>query len=209
MPLSELSCFDLLWRAGGDISACASLYLSDISEYWFSSGGVSNSGVNALFGILLRGNSGSDLLSPFEAGTGVLLAFLFFRRRAMRLSWQDIQNMPCEVRAYRRLSIFRLQLRHLKQFAQNAWSPVNIARSSILLLHALQLYVQLLQMSDPSPRRRRLASESRRVPQVLQRKQSICHRLPAVVDCQQGESWMMDVEKLEEDHPTSDERGHT
>jgi hypothetical protein len=54
-----------------------------------------------------------------------------------------------------------------------------------LLLHALQLYVQLLQMSDPSPSRRRLASESRRVPQVLQRKQSICHRLPAVDSCQQ------------------------
>jgi hypothetical protein len=60
------------------------------------------------------------------------------------------------------------------------WSPVKMARSSILFPHALQLYVQLLQMSEPSPRSRRLASESRRVPQVLHRKQSMCHLLPAV-----------------------------
>jgi hypothetical protein len=57
---------------------------------------------------------------------------------------------------------------------------VRIARSSILLLHALQLYVQLLQMREPSPRRRRFASESRRVPHVLHRKQFRCHRFPAV-----------------------------
>jgi hypothetical protein len=57
---------------------------------------------------------------------------------------------------------------------------VRIARSSILLPQALQLYVQLLQMRDPSPRRRRFASESRRVPHVLHRKQFKCHRLPAV-----------------------------
>jgi hypothetical protein len=44
------------------------------------------SGVNALFGILLRGSSGNDLLRLFVAGAGVLFAFLFFRRRAMRLS---------------------------------------------------------------------------------------------------------------------------
>ncbi len=90
-----------------------------------------------------------------------------------------MQNIPCEVLAYLRFSIFFLQFRHRKQVAQKACSPVRIARSSILLPHALQLYVQLLQMSDPSPRRRRLASESRRVAQVLQRKQSICQRLPA------------------------------
>lgn len=91
-----------------------------------------------------------------------------------------MQNIPCEVRAYLRFSIFRLQFLHLKQVAQNAWSPVRIAKSSILLLHALQLYVQLLQMREPSPRRSRFASESRRVPQVLHRKQFKCHRLPAV-----------------------------
>lgn len=55
-----------------------------------------------------------------------------------------------------------------------------MARSSILLPQALQLYVQLLQMREPSPSRSRLASESSRVPHVLQRKQSMCHRLPAV-----------------------------
>ena len=74
----------------------------------------------------------------------------------------------------------RLQLRQRKQVEQKAWSPVRMARSSILLPQALQLYVQLLQIREPSPRRRRLASESRRVPQVLHRKQSRCHRLPAV-----------------------------
>lgn len=35
-------------------------------------------------------------------------------------------------------------------------------------------------MSEPSPSNRRLASESRRVPQVLHRKQSMCHLFPAV-----------------------------
>ena len=90
-----------------------------------------------------------------------------------------MQNMPCEVRAYLRFSIFRLQFRHRKHVAQKAWSPVKIARSSILLPQALQLYVQLLQMREPSPRRRRFASESSSVPQVLHRKQLRCHRLPA------------------------------
>lgn len=96
-------------------------------------------------------------------------------------SWQLMQKMPCDVLAYRRFSIFLLQFRHRKQVAQKAWSPVRIARSSILLLHALQLYVQLLQIREPSPRRRRFASESRRVPQVLHRKQFRCHRFPAVL----------------------------
>lgn len=90
-----------------------------------------------------------------------------------------MQKIPCDVRAYLRFSIFFLQFRHRKQVAQNAWSPVRIARSSILFPHALQLYVQLLQMSEPSPSRRRLASESSRVLHVLHRKQSMCHRLPA------------------------------
>lgn len=104
----------------------------------------------------------------------------FFRRRAIRDSWHDMQKMPCDVRAYRRFSILRLQFLHLKQLAQKAWSPVKIAKSSILLPQWLQLYVQLLQIRDPSPSSSRLASESRSVPQVLQRKQSICHLLPAV-----------------------------
>jgi hypothetical protein len=73
----------------------------------------------------------------------------------------------------------RLQFRQRKQLAQKAWSPVRMARSSILLPQWLQLYVQLLHISEPSPRSRRFASESSRVPHVLQRKQSMCHRLPA------------------------------
>jgi hypothetical protein len=89
-----------------------------------------------------------------------------------------MQNMPCEVRAYRRFSIFLLQFLQRKHVAQNAWSPVRIARSSILFPQALQLYVQLLQIRDPSPRRRRFASESSRIPQVLHRKQLRCHRFP-------------------------------
>lgn len=94
-----------------------------------------------------------------------------------------MQNMPWEVLAYRRFSIFRLQFRQRKQVEQKAWSPVRIARSSILLPQEVQLYVQLLQMREPSPRRSRFASESRSVLQVLQRKQSRCHRLPAVRTC--------------------------
>lgn len=39
--------------------------------------------------------------------------------------------------------------------------------------------MQLLQINEPSPSSNRCASESRRVPQVLHRKQSICHLLPA------------------------------
>lgn len=54
-----------------------------------------------------------------------------------------------------------------------------MAKSSILFPHALQLYVQLLQIREPSPRSSRFASLSRRVPQVLHLKHSMCHRLPA------------------------------
>ena len=104
---------------------------------------------------------------------------VFFRRRAISPSWHSMQNIPCDVLAYLRFSIFFLQFRQRKQLAQNAWSPVKMARSSILFLHALQLYVQLLQIRDPSPRSKRLASESSSVEHVLHRKQSMCHRLPA------------------------------
>ena len=96
-----------------------------------------------------------------------------------RHSWHSIQKNPCEVLAYLRFSSFFLHFRHLKHVSQKTRSPVRMARSSILLLQTLQLYVQLLQMSDPSPRIRRFESESRFVPQVLQRKQFKCHRLPA------------------------------
>lgn len=118
------------------------------------------------------------LLDNFEREDGLRPVFL--RRRAISASWQSIQKMPWDVRAYLRFSIFLLQLRHLKQSEQKAWSPVRMARSSILLPQLLQLYVQLLHMSEPSPSRRRFASESSSVPQVLHLKQSICQRFPAV-----------------------------
>ncbi|KAL2813690.1 hypothetical protein BJX63DRAFT_211516 [Aspergillus granulosus] len=127
------------------------------------------------------GRDGSDL-SSFMPG---LLCFFelmprfFFLRRCIKDSWQSMQKIPCDVRAYRKFSIFLLQFRHRKHWAQNACSPVRIARSSILFPQELQLYVQLLQINDPSPSRRRCASESRRVLHELQRKQSICHRFPA------------------------------
>lgn len=133
----------------------------------------------------LAGRAGNDFSviigeCSFSLAFAAAAAFDFFRRLAMSVSWQPMQKMPCEVRAYRRFSILRLQLRQRKHVAQNACSPVRIARSSILLPQALQLYVQLLQMRDPSPRSRRFASESSNVPHVLHRKQSKCHRFPAI-----------------------------
>ena len=143
-------------------------------------GGVSISGENALWGASSGGGSEGNVLSNFMPGPMVFdfdrpLFCVFFLRRTIKDSWHSMQKIPCEVRAYRRFSIFFLQLRHRKQAAQKAWSPVKIARSSILLPHAVQLYVQLLQINEPSPSRRRFASESRNVPQVLQRKQWMCH----------------------------------
>lgn len=164
---------------GGGVGTATSV---GVSEY-ASEEGVSPSGEMALWCTALGGNDGRDLSSSILLLLDCLcrLEFFadFFRRLAINDSWHSMQNIPCDVRAYRRFSIFFLQFRHLKQLAQNAWSPVRMAKSSILLPHALQLYVQLLQMRDPSPRSKRFASESRRVPQVLQRKQSMCQRLPA------------------------------
>jgi hypothetical protein len=91
----------------------------------------------------LGGSAGSDLSTSIVSFSFALAAAAaaldFFRRRAINDSWQLIQNIPWEVLAYLRFSIFRLQFRHRKQVAQNAWSPVRIARSSILLPQALQL----------------------------------------------------------------------
>lgn len=152
--------------------------------------GVSESGVtrsleNALGGMAFGGKAGRDLsLIMGEPSFSRVLAWAaaldFFRLLAMRDSWQLMQNIPCDVRAYRRFSIFRLQFLQRKHVAQKAWSPVRMARSSILFPQALQLYVQLLHMREPSPSRRRFASESRRVLHVLHRKQSRCHLFPAV-----------------------------
>ena len=95
-----------------------------VSEYT-SEGGVSSCGENALDGAAPGGNDGSafstDGVEPCPGGgPGLGVAFAFFRRRAIKLSWQLMQKMPCDVRAYRRFSIFLLQLRHLKQLAQKA-----------------------------------------------------------------------------------------
>jgi hypothetical protein len=59
-------------------------YIESVS---FSDGGVSKSGVSkSSRGMSCGGRLGNDLLSPFDVATGVRLDFLFFRRRAMRLS---------------------------------------------------------------------------------------------------------------------------
>lgn len=148
--------------------------------------GVSGFGLKAPCGTAFGGSAGRDLSTSiedcsFSRSFDCAAALDFFRRLAINDSWQFMQKMPCEVLAYRRFSILRLQFLQRKHVAQNAWSPVRIARSSILFPHALQLYVQLLQMREPSPSSRRFASESSRVPQVLHLKQFKCHRLPAVI----------------------------
>jgi hypothetical protein len=45
---------------------------------------------------------------------------VLLRLLAIKASWQSMQKMPCDVRAYRKFSIFFLQFRHLKQLAQKA-----------------------------------------------------------------------------------------
>ena len=136
--------------------------------------------MNELCETALGGKAGSDFSSFSLAFACAAAAFDFFRLRAMSDSWQLIQKMPCDVRAYRKFSIFLLQLRHRKHVAQKAWSPVRMANSSILLPQALQLYVQLLQTSEPSPRSKRFASESSSVLHWLHLKQSRCHLRSAV-----------------------------
>jgi hypothetical protein len=94
-----------------------------VSEY-VSDGGVSMSGENAFVGTAPGGSDGNAFstgalpLAPPWACRGAALAF--FLRRAMSDSWQLIQKMPCDVRAYLRFSIFLLQFLHLKQLAQKA-----------------------------------------------------------------------------------------
>jgi hypothetical protein len=106
-----------------------------------SNGGVSVSGENALEGTAPGGREGSAFsLTDIEPLAPPLApVFVLFRLRAIKASWQLIQKMPCDVRAYLRFSIFFLQFRHLKQALQKAWSPVRIAKSSILFPQALQL----------------------------------------------------------------------
>ena len=81
------------WAGRGDASAVVG------SEK--TSEGVSTSGVYALRcdcdSSHCGGSAGRDLSTLGAAGAGGF--FDFFRRRAMSDSWQDMQKMPCEVRA--------------------------------------------------------------------------------------------------------------
>lgn len=73
-----------------------------VSEY-ASDGGVSMSGVKELDGTALGGragrllsNTGAAPLTPLGA---CLLVFAFFRLLAIKLSWQLMQKIPCDVLA--------------------------------------------------------------------------------------------------------------
>lgn len=103
--------------------------------------GVSGFGLKAPCGIAFGGRAGRDLSmsNSFSFSFDCATALDFFLRLAISDSWQLMQKIPCEVLAYRRFSILRLQFLQRKQVAQNAWSPVRIAKSSILFPHALQL----------------------------------------------------------------------
>lgn len=70
-----------------------------------SAGGVSSSGEKAL-SVAAPGGSEGRAFSTVVVDPGPLVPlvadfvpFAFFRRRAIRLSWQLMQKMPCEVRA--------------------------------------------------------------------------------------------------------------
>jgi len=64
-----------------------------------TSDGVSRSGVKAFppVGTALGGRAGRDLSTLAVGPEGGFL--VFFRRRAMRDSWHDMQKIPCDVRA--------------------------------------------------------------------------------------------------------------
>lgn len=71
-----------------------------------SEGGVSCCGVPTLLAAAPGGSDGSafstdgaDPCPVLGAGRDDEPPFAFFRRRAIRLSWQLMQKMPCEVRA--------------------------------------------------------------------------------------------------------------
>lgn len=143
VPLSDRDReLDGVLRCPGGSSVGVSEYVSD--------GGLSfPGGTAALRSTALGGKEGRDLSSSmlllwccwrclWRFDPFVVLWF-FFRRRCINDSWHSMQKMPCDVRAYLRFSILFLQFRHLKHVAQKAWSPVRMAKSSILLPHTLQL----------------------------------------------------------------------
>jgi hypothetical protein len=83
----------VLWGCGGRGETSVVVGSEKTSE------GVSSSGVKEVGGPpALGGRAGNDLSTlGAECAEGGFLDFL--RRRAMRDSWQDMQKMPCEVRA--------------------------------------------------------------------------------------------------------------
>jgi hypothetical protein len=62
-----------------------------------TSDGVSRSGVKARSWGSCGGNAGNDLSTLGATAAGGFFDFL--RRRAMSDSWQDMQKIPCDVRA--------------------------------------------------------------------------------------------------------------
>ena len=111
---SRVAVLDALGRDGG------SEPISSKGSSENESGGVSRSFVPSGSWARVGGSEGR-LLS--RCMLLLLLAcfrcvVFFFRLLAIKPSWQSMQNMPCDVRAYRRFSIFFLQLRQRKHPAQ-------------------------------------------------------------------------------------------
>ena len=110
------SCRSSLGRSRGGISVGVSECVSE--------GGVSSSGESVLLGAALGGRDGKDLSSRAVFAADfcrcAALRAVFFLRLAIIASWHSMQNIPCDVRAYRKFSIFFLQFLHLKQLAQKA-----------------------------------------------------------------------------------------
>jgi hypothetical protein len=76
--------------------------------------------VNAAVGIAPGGNDGKAFSFVDIEPLAPVLGFVLFRRLAMSASWQLMQKMPCDVRAYLKFSIFFLQFRHRKHALQKA-----------------------------------------------------------------------------------------
>jgi hypothetical protein len=82
-------------------------------------------GLKAPGGMAFGGSAGNDLSTSIEDVSfsfdfDSAAALDFFLRLAISDSWQLMQKIPCEVLAYLRFSILRLQLRQRKHVAQKA-----------------------------------------------------------------------------------------
>jgi hypothetical protein len=92
-------------RPGRNCCCRGERLLLNASEY-ASDGDDSASGEKAAGGTAPGGRDGNAFSTPgagplelFEGAWGRGAPFAFFRRRAMRLSWQLMQKIPCDVRA--------------------------------------------------------------------------------------------------------------